>query len=124
MSDSKLQKQPEKKKSQKGFMNRLKAAFTNLGKRLTAFVASMKAEIKRIMWPDRKRLIQSTATVIVIVVIAAVLLFTVDTLLSSSLEAVGFYKPAVTTVETSAATVETTAVETTVAIAETTAATN
>lgn len=127
MSDSKIAKQPEKKNSGKG-VTRVVAAFKNLGKRFTSFIISMKQEIKRIMWPDRKRLVQSTATVLVIVIITAVILFTVDTLLGKTLEAVGFYTPASTTVETTtasttAAVAETTAAQATTAASETTAAT-
>ncbi len=66
MSDSKIAKQPEKKKANKNVANRVASGFKNLGKRLTNFFVSMKAEVKRVMWPDRKRLIQSTATVLVI----------------------------------------------------------
>ncbi|MDD2533188.1 MAG: preprotein translocase subunit SecE [Eubacteriales bacterium] len=113
MSDSKIAKQSEKKSGKA--LAKVKAYFKKLGKSFVAFFISMKAEIKRIMWPDRKRLIQSTATVLAIVVIAAVILFAVDTVLGKTLEAIGFYTPAQTTVET------TQAAETTV-VAETTAA--
>lgn len=118
MSDTKIVKQTEKK-SAKG-AGKFKLALEKFGKNFTNFFVSMKAEIKRIMWPDRKRLIQSTATVLAIVVIAAVILFVVDTTLAKTLEAVGFYTPAQAVVETTAA--ETAAAETTAAVAETTAA--
>ena len=123
MADSKPNKQVEKKSSKSG-SNRFTAFFVRIGKGLAAFFAGMKTEIKRIMWPDKKRLIQSTATVLAIVVIAGVILFAVDSLLGGVLTAVGFYTPAATaetTVATAAA--ETSAVEPTVAeVAETTAA--
>lgn len=118
MSDSKMPQQTDKKKAKTGG-SRAGKFFSGLGKRLTSFFVSMKAEIKRIMWPDRKRLIQSTTTVLVIVVLSAVILFAVDSLLGSVLEAVGFYTPNTaifeTTAETAAAieaTVETTVAET------------
>jgi preprotein translocase subunit SecE len=123
MADSKTNK-PAKKKASKGGSNRFAAYFKRMGKGLSAFFAGMKAEIKRIMWPDRKRLIQSTATVLAIIVIAGAILFAVDSLLGGVLSAVGFYTPAApaeTTTTTVAA--ETSATEPTVAqVAETTAA--
>lgn len=123
MADSKTNKQVEKK-SGKSETNRFAAYFTRMGKGFSAFFAGMKAEVKRIMWPDRKRLIQSTATVLAIVVIAGAILFAVDSLLGGILTAVGFYSPAAPA-QTTATTVtaETSATETTVAeVAETTAA--
>lgn len=114
MSDTKIVKHSEKKPG------KFTAAYKKAGKDFASFFISMKAEVKRIMWPDRKRLIQSTATVLAIVVIAAVILFIVDTVLGQSLEAVGFYTPAPAVVETTA---ETTAVPAATA-AETTAETS
>ena len=123
MADSKTNKTAEKKTG-KGESNRFAAYFKRLGKGLVAFLAGMKAEIKRIMWPDRKRLVQSTATVLAIIVLAGAILFAVDSLLGGILTAVGFYTPAApaaTTATTVAA--ETSATEPTVAeVAETTAA--
>ncbi len=116
MSDTKIVKHTEKKPG------KFKAALNKSGKNFTSFFSGMKAEVKRILWPDRKRLIQSTATVIAIVVIAAAILFIVDTVLGQTLEAVGFYTPAQVVVETTAA--ETTAVETSAPVAETTAETS
>jgi preprotein translocase subunit SecE len=97
MSDSKTPQQTDRKKAKPGFARRVALYFSNLGKRLVSFLVSMKAEIKRIMWPDRKRLIQSTATVLAIVVIAAAILFVVDSVLGGVLEAVGFYTPVTST---------------------------
>jgi len=123
MADSKTNKPAEKKAGKSG-SNRFVAYFTRMGKGLAAFFAGMKAETKRIMWPDRKKLVQSTATVLAIIVIAGAILFAVDSLLGGILTAVGFYTPAApaqTTATTVAA--ETSAAETTVAeVAETTAA--
>lgn len=123
MADSKTNK-PAEKKAGKGGNNRFAAYFTRMGKSLVAFIAGMKAETKRILWPDRKRLVQSTATVLAIIVIAGAILFAVDSLLGGVLSAVGFYTPAAPA-ETTATTVvsETSATEPTVAdVAETTAA--
>jgi preprotein translocase subunit SecE len=123
MADSKTNKPAEKKAGKSG-SNRFVAYFTRMGKGLAAFFAGMKAETKRIMWPDRKKLVQSTATVLAIIVIAGAILFAVDSLLGGILTAVGFYTPAAPA-ETTATTVvtETSATEPTVAeVAETTAA--
>lgn len=101
------------------------------GNRLLNFFRELRAELKRIVWPDKKKLKQSTAIVVAIVLAAAVLIFAVDTLVNTSLTAAGFYdtRPRVTTTTTleessvseeSAA--ETSAVETTAAATEATTA--
>jgi preprotein translocase SecE subunit len=100
--------------------------FVRLSKRFKNFVISLKAELKRVIWPDRKKLIQSTSTVLAICLLAAVILFVVDQALVGILNGVGFYTPAATTVSTTAAASETTAATTTAAVttaATTTAAT-
>ena len=51
--------------------------------------------LKRVIWPDKKRLIQSTATVLAICLLAAIVLFVVDSVLSTVLNGIGFYSPAV-----------------------------
>jgi preprotein translocase subunit SecE len=99
--------------------------FVKTIKRLKSFFINMKAEVKRIVWPDRKRLIQNTATVLAICLIFGLLLFIIDFLLGKGLTAVGFYKPSSTTVvtttaETTAASSSTT-VSTTASSGETTA---
>lgn len=96
----------------------LKTSFAATGKRLKSFFISMKAELKRVMWPDRKKLIQSTATVLAICLIAAVILFVVDQALAGLLNGVGFYDTAATTAAT------TTVTDTTATTAATTTATS
>lgn len=101
----------------------------SIGKRLSLFFSNLKAELKRVVWPDRKKLIQSTMTVIAIALTAGILLFVLDSLLGAILEGVGFYDvttptPVSTTVATTeGTTVPTTTAETT-ASAATTAATS
>lgn len=80
----------------------------NIGKRLVSFFTSLKAELKRVVWPDRQKLIHSTITVLAICVIAGVTLFLLDSALGAALNGVGFYN---TTTPT--ATVSTTAATTT-----------
>lgn len=61
------------------------------GKKLKNFFLSLKAELKRVIWPDRKRLTQSTATVLAICIIVGIILFVVDNLVGGLLNLVGFY---------------------------------
>lgn len=77
----------------KGFFARLAQA----GKSLKNFFTNLRAELKRVVWPDRKRLIQNTATVLAICLIASVILFVVDSVFGGLLEGIGFYSPKVET---------------------------
>ena len=63
----------------------------NFGKKIIKFFSDIKAELKKVIWPDRKKLVQSTATVLAICAIMAALVFVIDKVLSGSLEAVGFF---------------------------------
>jgi preprotein translocase subunit SecE len=107
-TDKKIEKKPKKQKP-------------NIGKRLLSFFSNLKAELKRVVWPDRKRLIQSTVTVLAICVLAGVTLFIVDSVLGAALNGIGFYNTKVTTATTAATTVETTTSGTTAATAATAA---
>ena len=68
--------------------------FGNIGKKIVKFFVDLKAEMKKVVWPDRKKLIQSTIAVVSICFIAALIVFTIDKILSTSLGAVGFYPKA------------------------------
>jgi len=61
------------------------------GKKIIKFFSDIKAELKKVIWPDRKKLIQSTVTVLAICAIMATLVYVIDKVLSASLEAVGFF---------------------------------
>lgn len=98
--------------------DRDRKAKPNIGKRLLSFFTSLKAELKRVVWPDRHKLIHSTATVIAICVIAGLTLFMIDSVLGAALNGVGFYNTAAPT-----ATVSTTAATTTTASGATSATT-
>jgi preprotein translocase subunit SecE len=96
-----------KNKPKMNAFQKIAAFFVRMGKGLKKFFSNLRAELKRVIWPDKKRLIQSTATVLFICLAAAIILFVVDSVLSAVLNGVGFYspqadRPAVTeTVETS-----------------------
>lgn len=63
----------------------------NVGKKIIRFFGDIKSELKKVIWPDRKKLIQSTITVISICLIMAVLVYSIDKVLSMSLNAIGFF---------------------------------
>jgi len=63
----------------------------NIGKRVTKFFSELKAELKKVVWPDRKKLVQSTITVISICIIMAAIIFVIDRLLAGGLSLVGFF---------------------------------
>lgn len=98
----------------------LKAFSQNTIKRLKAFFVSLKAELKRVIWPDRKKLQQTTLTVLAICLLTAIILFVIDQALALLLNGVGFYNPAATTTTVT----ETTAATTTAEVTTTTTAAN
>ena len=65
--------------------------FELVGKKIVKFFIELKSELKKVVWPDRKKLTQSTITVVMICLFAAVLIFSVDKILSGVLGAIGFY---------------------------------
>lgn len=68
--------------------------FEQSGKRVAKFFIELKAELKKVVWPDRKKLIQSTVTVLTICLIMAVLVYLIDAVLRGSLNTVGFFPQA------------------------------
>lgn len=62
-----------------------------IGKRIKNFFSDIKAELKRVTWPDRKRLKSNTGTVIAIIFLATFTIFVFDTVISSVLSSTGFY---------------------------------
>ena len=62
-----------------------------LGKKTVKFFLDLKSELKKVVWPDRKKLIQSTVTVLTICLLMAALVFVIDKVLSGTLNAVGFF---------------------------------
>ncbi len=71
-----------------------------LGRKIMRFFLDLKSELKKVIWPDRKKLIQSTVTVLTICLIMAALVFVIDKILSGTLNAVGFF-PATSSTATS-----------------------
>ena len=63
----------------------------SLWKRFKKFFSDIKAELKRVTWPDKKRLKSNTGIVLVIVVISLVMIFIFDTAITSIFNATGFY---------------------------------
>ena len=97
------------KRNQKNSKKSVATVITGFVKAFKTFLTNLKSELKRVIWPDRKKLVRSTATVLAICVIAGIILFLVDSFVGGLLEYVGFYSPNATTPQT---TIETT-VETT-----------
>lgn len=61
--------------------------FVRMGKAIAKFFKDEKGECKKIVWPDRKTVLKSTAVVFVVVAILAVILWLVDTGLSEGVKA-------------------------------------
>ena len=59
--------------------------------RLKKWFVNIISELKRVMWPDKKKLKQSTLTVLLIIAIATVLILVFDSLISFVLRTSGFY---------------------------------
>lgn len=69
-------------------------------KRIKSFFSNLFAELKRVVWPDKKKLKQNTATVLVIIIAAAAMIWVFDTLLNFILTSTGFYAPSSEITET------------------------
>lgn len=80
MASRKNNKKKHKKNEKPSFWNRVKRFFSDI-----------KAELKRVTWPDKKRLKANTGTVISIIIISMAMIFIFDTAISSLLSATGFY---------------------------------
>lgn len=61
--------------------------FVRMGKAIAKFFKDEKGECKKIVWPDRKTVLKSTAVVLVVVAILCVVLWLVDTGLSEGVKA-------------------------------------
>lgn len=65
--------------------------FVNFFKRIGAGFMNVRQELKRVIWPTREKLIQTSAIVLVVIVIASVSLFLISTGARELLDKVGFY---------------------------------
>lgn len=59
--------------------------FVRAGKAIKKFCKDIKGEIKKIVWPDAKTVLKSTAVVLVVVAICGIAIFGIDQLLSLGL---------------------------------------
>lgn len=64
------------------------------------FFRELKAELKRVIWPDKEKMKQSAAVVFGIVIASVILIFVVDSLVNGALTAAHFYDPKLPTVST------------------------
>ena len=76
------------KVQQKGFLGFVK----RVGLKVWKTLLDIRSELKKVIWPDRRKLVQSTATVIAIVIVFGAVIWIVDLALGSFLEIVGFFK--------------------------------
>lgn len=61
--------------------------FVRMGKAIAKFFKDERGECKKIVWPDRKTVLKSTAVVLVVVAILSLILWLVDTGLSEGVKA-------------------------------------
>ena len=59
--------------------------FVRAGKAIKKFCKDLKGEIKKIVWPDAKTVLKSTAIVLLVVAVCGLVIFGIDQLLSLSL---------------------------------------
>jgi preprotein translocase subunit SecE len=91
-------KDSSKSRSKKSDKGGKKPFFT----RLKNFFSNLITELKRVVWPDKKKLKQNSATVLVIIVAAAALIWAFDTFIKFILTSTGFYAPVSEITETAA----------------------
>ena len=79
--------------------------FVRAGKAIKKFCKDIKGEIKKIVWPDAKTVLKSTAIVLLVVAICGLVIFGIDELLSLGLSSLkdGAAKLAADTATTTAA---------------------
>lgn len=61
--------------------------FVRMGKAIAKFFKDERSECKKIVWPDAKTVLKSTAVVLVVVAVLAVVLWVIDTCLSEGIQA-------------------------------------
>ncbi|HHW93319.1 MAG TPA: preprotein translocase subunit SecE [Clostridiaceae bacterium] len=77
-----------------------KDAKPSLFARLKKWFINIINELKRVVWPDKKKLKQSTLTVLLIIAISTVMILVFDSLISFILRTTGFYSSKASTSET------------------------
>ena len=68
-----------------------KDAKLSLGGRLKKWFVTIITELKRVIWPDKKKLRQSTLTVLLIIAISVVIILVFDTLITFIMRTTGIY---------------------------------
>ncbi|NLA96517.1 MAG: preprotein translocase subunit SecE [Clostridiaceae bacterium] len=63
----------------------------SLGGRLRKWFVNIITELKRVIWPDKKKLRQSTVTVLLIIAISVVIILVFDTVISFIMRKTGIY---------------------------------
>ncbi len=59
---------------------------TSLFSRLIKFLKEVKAELKKVMWPNRKQVINNTAVVIVSIAIVGVVIWVLDSIFGQAVQ--------------------------------------
>ena len=77
-----------------------KKAKASLGSRLKKWFVNIITELKRVMWPDKKKLRQSTVTVLIIIAISVVIILVFDTAITFIMKTTGIYSTKEQTPET------------------------
>jgi preprotein translocase subunit SecE len=80
----------EKNKSNNIF-NRLGRGFINFFKNIGKRFSDVRLELKRVIWPTKQKLIQTSIVVLVVIGIAAVLLYGISEGSKALLTKIGFY---------------------------------
>ncbi len=86
-STNKTEPQGSKKSAKDKGKDSGKVSFST---RVKNFFRGLKNELKLVVWPDKKNVKQTTAVVLVIVALAAVLIFVVDSIMTGVLGLAGF----------------------------------
>ncbi len=68
-----------------------KKAKASSGSRIKKWFTNIITELKRVIWPDRKKLRQSTVTVLLIIAISVVIILVFDTLITFIMRTTGIY---------------------------------
>ena len=63
----------------------------SLGGRLKKWFVNIITELKRVIWPDKKKLRQSTMTVLLIIAISVVIILVFDTVIAFIMRTTGIY---------------------------------
>ena len=65
-------KKPVQKKEKKPFI------FVRMGRRISRWFREMKSELKKVVWPSRKQLVNNTLVALVVMVAAAIVIWGFD----------------------------------------------